>query len=225
MQQSYFITGTDTNIGKTWATIALMEYFKSRGTSVIGMKPVASGCEVINGKLVNADALLMQEHASIQLAYDEVNPFAYQIPISPHLAGKENPVNFNKIKDIFINLKKKAEVVLVEGAGGWYSPLNDSKHNGDLAQTLGLPVILVVGIRLGCINHAALSAKAIAVDGTTCAGWLANCLQPDDGYEKEVINTLKEQLSAPCWGVLPYLPGQNFRQMANNIVLKNASLI
>jgi dethiobiotin synthetase len=220
MQNAFFITGTDTGIGKTWATVSLMEYFKSQGRSVIGMKPVASGCEVINGRLVNADALLLQQHASIDLDYDAVNPYAYKHPISPHLAGQDNPADFDKIKAAFDKLKHQADVVLIEGAGGWYSPLNTSQHNGDLAKELGLPVLLIVGIRLGCINHAILTARAIAVDDVSCVGWLANCLQPnDDGYDFQVINTLAEYISAPCLGVLPYTTSPNFRQMAEVIAL------
>ncbi|MBM4207559.1 MAG: dethiobiotin synthase [Gammaproteobacteria bacterium] len=217
MQFNYFITGTDTNIGKTWATVALMNYFKSQGKTVAGMKPVASGCELIDGKLVNADALLLQEHASINLAYEAVNPYAYRLPISLHLAGRDNPANFPYLQKQYNQLKNQVDIVLVEGAGGWYSPVTVRQSNGDLANALGLPVLLIVGVRLGCINHALLTAKAIAADGATCAGWIANCLQPNEGFDVEVINLLKEQISAPCLGVLPYLPEQDFSQMLKSI--------
>lgn len=217
MAQAYFITGTDTGIGKTWVTVALMEYFKAQGKSVVGMKPVASGCDIVGGKLVNDDAVLLQKHSSIELAYDTINPYAYKQPISPHLAGKDNPADFNRIETAFTKLRNQADIVLVEGAGGWYSPLNASQHNGDLAKALGLPVLLVIGLRLGCISHAVLTAKAVAADGASFAGWLVNGLKPDDGYDKPVIDTLAGFLQIPCLGKLPYSPGQNFAQMAQAI--------
>ncbi len=215
--KAYFITGTDTHIGKTWATVALMEYFKAQGKSVIGMKPVASGCALAGGKLVNADALLLQEHASIKIDYEDVNPYAYKLPISPHLAGLDDPVDFNKLINAFGKLTHQADVVLVEGAGGWYSPLNDSQDNSDLVIALGLPVILVVAIKLGSINHAALTSEAVAADGVAYAGWIANCLQPDEGYDQQVIESIKERISAPCVGVLPYLPRSDFKRLACEI--------
>lgn len=217
MQSAYFITGTDTHIGKTWTTVALMNYFKSQGKTVAGMKPVASGCELINGRLVNTDALLMQQHASINLAYEAINPYAYELPISPHLAGRENPADFSELQIKFKQLKKQTDIVLVEGAGGWYSPLTARQSNGDLAKVLDLPVLLVVGIRVGCINHALLTAKAIADDSVMCAGWLANCLQPINNDDNAVIKLLKERITAPCLGVLPYMPEQDFSLIAKSI--------
>ncbi len=216
---AYFITGTDTGIGKTWATVALIEYVKAQGKSVVGMKPVASGCALVEGKLVNTDALLLQKHASIAVNYDDINPYAYPLPISPHLASHDNPVDFYALKSVCDKLKGQADVVLVEGAGGWYSPLNANQHNGDLAKTLALSVILVVGVRLGCINHAVLTAKAIAADGAVCAGWVANCLQPDAGFDRQVIESIKGLVSAPCLGVLPYMPTSDFKRLACEIKL------
>ncbi len=125
MEQGYFITGTDTNAGKTWATIALMRYFKQQGKSVAGMKPVASGCFMQDGQLKNEDALLIQENASLKIDYDLINPYAYELPVSPHIAGINNPVKLANIVERFNALKELAEIVLVEGAGGWYAPLND----------------------------------------------------------------------------------------------------
>ena len=119
MQQGYFITGTDTDVGKTWATIALMRYFKSQGKTVVGMKPVAAGCFTQDGQLKNEDALLMQENASLQIAYDLINPYAYALAISPHIAGIHNPVKLAKVVESFTCLKDRADIILVEGAGGW----------------------------------------------------------------------------------------------------------
>ena len=142
------------------------------------MKPVASGCTLKNGKPVNDDALLIQANASVELDYDLVNPYAYPLPVSPHLAGGDNPVSLDRIMAKFHELKPQADVILVEGAGGWYSPINDHQNVSDLAKTLALPVILVVAIRLGCINHAVLTAKAINRSALPCAGWIAVCSDP-----------------------------------------------
>ena len=187
MEKGYFITGTDTNVGKTWATIALMRYFKQQGKSVAGMKPVASGCSLpfaerlfkSGGRLTNADALLIQENASTKIDYELINPYAYELPVSPHIAGMNNPVKLDIIIARFDVLKDLAEILLVEGAGGWYAPLNDGEDMSDLAKALALPVILVVAIRLGCINQAKLSWQAIQHSGIPCAGWIAVCIDQD----------------------------------------------
>lgn len=178
MEKAYFITGTDTNVGKTWATIALMRYFKSRGKSVLGMKPVASGCLMRDGQLKNADALLIQENTSFQIDYDLINPYAYELAVSPHIAGVKNPVNLDRLAAQFERLKTLADIVVVEGAGGWYTPLNERETISDLAKVLALPVIMVVAIKLGCINHARLTYQAIAQSGVNCAGWIAVCTDP-----------------------------------------------
>lgn len=204
MKKGYFITGTDTNVGKTWATIALMRYFKSRGESVAGMKPVASGCIMQDDKLKNEDALLIQENASMPIDYDLINPYAYEPPVSPHIAGVNNPVEFGQLIDTFELLKTLAEIVVVEGAGGWYTPLNEQEANSDLAIALALPVIMVVAIRLGCINHARLTYQAIKQSGADCAGWLAVCTDPHLLSRDEIINTIKAKLDTPFLGVLPY---------------------
>ena len=157
MQQGYFITGTDTNVGKTWATIALMRYFKNQGKSVAGMKPVASGCFMQNGQLKNEDALLIQQNASLPIDYDLINPYAYEMPVSPHIAGINNPAQLDVLTAKFDILQTLADIVVVEGAGGWYSPINQQQANSDLAKALMLPVIMVVAVRLGCINQARLT--------------------------------------------------------------------
>jgi len=224
MEKGYFITGTDTNAGKTWATIALMRYFKQRGKSVVGMKPVAAGCsfpcaawECQDGQLKNEDALLIQENASIQIDYDLINPYAYELPVSPHIAGINNPVNLPKIVERFNTLKELAEIVLVEGAGGWYAPLNDSEDISDLAKTLALPVIIVVAIRLGCINHAKLTWQAIQHSDVPCAGWIAVCTDPDMLNRDENIHTIKTALNVPLLGVLPYLASADFDLLAGKL--------
>ena len=219
MERGYFITGTDTDVGKTWATIALMRYFKQQGKTVVGMKPVAAGCTFQDGRLKNADALLIQENASVKLDYDLINPYAYALPVSPHIAGIDNPVNLAVIAERFNTLKTQAEIVVVEGAGGWYAPLNNTEDISDLAKTLALPVILVVAIRLGCINHAKLTYQTIQHSGLPCAGWIAVCLDPDLLYLDENIQTIKSALTAPLLGVLPYLDSPDFDLLAGELAL------
>ncbi|TAN67173.1 MAG: dethiobiotin synthase [Methylobacter sp.] len=204
MAKGYFITGTDTNAGKTWATIALMRHFKNRGKSVAGMKPVAAGCLMQDGQLKNEDALLIQDNASLRIAYDLINPYAYEAPVSPHIAGLKNPVKLDQVVATCELLKSLADIVVVEGAGGWYSPLNEREANSDLATMLALPVIMVVAIRLGCINHARLTYQAIVQSGVSCAGWIAVCTDPDMLSRDENIQTIKAVVDAPLLGLLPY---------------------
>jgi dethiobiotin synthetase len=205
MVQGFFITGTDTNVGKTWVTVTLMRYFQAQGKSVVGMKPVASGCELINGLLRNQDALLLQKNASVALDYGLINPYAYPLAISPHIAGEKNPVDLNKIVVAFDQLKQNAQIVLVEGVGGWLVPLNN--HGDDvqaLAKSLKLPVLMVVAMRLGCINHARLTYQAIVSSGLRCAGWLATCVDLGMENRDENIESLRQLIHAPLLGVLPY---------------------
>jgi len=218
MEQGFFITGTDTNIGKTWATLTLMQYFQTQGKTVVGMKPVASGCDFIDDKLRNEDALLLQKNASVQLEYELINPFAYQAAISPHLAAEQNPVVLPKIVNAFEELTQYAEIVLVEGVGGWYVPLNQHGDNVEsMAKCLGLPVIMVVGMRLGCLNHAQLTYQAIMGSGLKCAGWIANCVDPAMEKLYENIDSLQQGFAAPLLGVLPYLPTPDFQVLAKNV--------
>ena len=226
MEQGYFITGTDTNAGKTWATISLMRYFKQQGKSVAGMKPVASGCsfpcaawECQDGRLKNEDALLIQENSSVTIDYDLINPYAYEFPVSPHIAGINDPVKLATIVEKFNTLKELAEVVLVEGAGGWYAPVNDHEDISDLAKALALPIIMVVAIRLGCINHAKLTGQAIQHTGLPCAGWIAVCLDPDMLNRDENIRTIETALNVPLLGILPYQAIVDFDFLAGQLTL------
>lgn len=218
MERGYFITGTDTHVGKTWATVALMRYFQGQDKSVIGLKPVASGCTVRDGMLVNEDALLLQENATVKLDYQSINPYAYELPVSPHIAGKDNPVELAVIVDGFNAIQAQAQVILVEGAGGWYSPLNDDQNNSDLARALALPVVLVVGIKLGCINHAKLTYEAIKSSGNNCAGWVAICVDAATMVPEEIIATIKLLLDVPLLGVLPHLEAPDFDQLAAKFI-------
>jgi dethiobiotin synthetase len=214
MEQGYFITGTDTHVGKTWTTVALMRYFKAAGKSVIGLKPVASGCFAKDSKLYNEDALLLQANATVKLDYATVNPYAYELPVSPHLAGSHDPVDIKAIVNVFSQVKDNAQIVLVEGAGGWHSPLNASQDNGDLAKALGLPVVLVVAIRLGCINHAKLTYEAIMQSGLPCAGWVAVRIDPGLLCADEVVASVAARLPVPLLGEMPYLKAEDFYLLA-----------
>jgi dethiobiotin synthetase len=217
MKKGFFITGTDTGVGKTWATIALMRYFQNQGQSVIGMKPVAAGCEWQDGILKNEDAILMQENASIELEYQKINPYAFEMPVSPHLAAGEHSVQLNVVKKAFDHLMDKADIILVEGAGGWLAPLSHEYDIADLAKILQLPVILVVAIRLGCINHARLTFQAIQADKVECAGWVAMCIDPEMPKQEENIATIKNKVSVPLLGVLPYSEQMDFDLLAMKI--------
>lgn len=206
LAQGYFITGTDTNVGKTFVTVALMRYFRQQGKTVLGMKPVASGCIVGQDGLRNEDALLLQRHASKQVDYHLINPYAFELPVSPHIAAQEvgQEVELSVIKKNYQVLKEQAELVLVEGIGGWLAPINQSADVADLAIFLQLPVILVVAIRLGCISHARLSYAAIKSSGIACAGWVANCTEESMLKRQENIETITQNVQAPLLGVMPY---------------------
>lgn len=204
MKQSYFITGTDTHVGKTSVTLALMQHFKNQNLSVLGMKPVASGCEKIGEKWQNSDALAIQKMGSQFVDYSLLNPYAYELPISPHLAGKENPANLDTIFANFQSLQNLADVLIVEGAGGWYAPLNEIETIADLAKKLKLPIILVVAIKLGCINHALLTIEAIETSNLNCVGWIAVCNDGDFDCVDLTIESLKCRLPMPLFGISPY---------------------
>lgn len=214
MTQGYFITGTDTDAGKTWATLALMQYFKQQGKTVVGMKPVAAGCMLQDRQLKNADALLLQAHASMNVAYELVNPYAYELPVSPHIAGINNPVELGEVLACYDELSRKVDVTLVEGAGGWLAPVNQHQDISDLAKVLALPVIMVVAIRLGCINHAKLTYQAIQQSGLPCAGWIANCTDPDMLARDENIQSIAAAVGMPLLGVLPYTEVADFDVLA-----------
>jgi dethiobiotin synthetase len=202
----YFITGTDTGAGKTWATVALMRHLQRQGKAVLGMKPVASGCAPHGGELKNADALLLQQYASFAVPYALVNPYALEPPIAPHIAARRAGVgiDFEVIGAAFRQLQAQADAVLVEGVGGWAVPLNAAQDVADLAGFLHLPVILAVGMRLGCINHARLTHRAIAASGVECRGWLAVCVEPQMTAVDENIAALQELIAAPLLGILPH---------------------
>lgn len=202
----WLVTGTDTEIGKTWGSVALIHAWRRLGLTVAGMKPVASGCAIRDGKLYNDDALALHEAAGLEVPYDWVNPYAFAPPIAPHLAAAQIGVGIelNVIGTAFAQLQRQADKVIVEGVGGWRVFLNEQQSLRDLARALKAEVVLVVGLRLGCINHALLSAEAIARDGLHLAGWLANPADPEFAAA-DSVQTLRKHLHAPYFGCLPRL--------------------
>lgn len=215
-RRGFFVTGTDTGVGKTVIALGLMQCFQDQGLVVAGMKPVASGCEAAAAGLRNADAVQLQQQASCRLDYGLVNPVALAAPIAPHLAAQQAgiTISIDAIRQAFDELVTRVDCVVVEGIGGWRVPLNDRDTVAELAAALGLDVILVVGMRLGCLNHALLSAESIARSGLHLAGWVANCLPPVPEALDENINTLKTRLSVPLLGVVPGLEMPDVRAVA-----------
>lgn len=204
-----FITGTDTNIGKTYISVGLLKALAKRNYITTGIKPIASGCELYQNEWKNTDALALQAAATLDLPYKLINPFAFAPPIAPHIAAIRVGIMLN------INLLMHAlqpvlaipsEINIIEGVGGWWVPLNQHQKISDLAVTLNSAVILVVGIKLGCLNHALLSARAIEQSGLPFVGWFANCVDMNmaENEQQANISTLKDWLSVPCLGEIPF---------------------
>jgi dethiobiotin synthetase len=201
MSAAYFITGTDTDVGKTTVAAGLLHAARSAGLSTAAGKPVASGCEVTPKGLRNADALALLAECSLPLTYAQVNPVAFEPAIAPHLAAREAGVALT-VQSLLAPMRRSgrhADFTLIEGAGGWRVPLADQDNLSDLAIALKLPVILVVGVRLGCISHALLTAEAIARDGLQLAGWVANIIDPKTSRLEENLATLAERLPRRAW--------------------------
>jgi dethiobiotin synthetase len=196
MTTAFFVTGTDTEIGKTHVSCLLLKQYAARGLKVICMKPVAAGCELVDGEWVNDDVQRLVAASNVQAPMDLINPYRFKEPIAPHLAAEKVGVTIDieHIVNAFEQLKTMADVVIVEGAGGFLVPLNVNDNMADLAIALGVPIILVVGLRLGCINHSSLTAEAIKSRGLALHGWVANHIDPAMDAQKENIQTIIEQL-------------------------------
>jgi|SRR5450830_738743 len=206
MKQAYFVTGTDTGVGKTLIASALVYQFAQQGLQAVGMKPVAAGCELIDGQLVNEDVTQLIAASNVQAPHQLVNPYAFTPPIAPHIAGQQvgETISLDTIAEAFVQLGELADVVIVEGAGGFCVPLNDSATMADLAVKLDIPVVLVVGMRLGCINHALLTAEAIQSRGLKLAGWIANQLDTEMAVFEENIASLKLRIHSPYLGLVSW---------------------
>jgi len=222
-----YVTGTDTGIGKTHASSALLHALRARGLRAVGMKPVASGCERTPDGWRNEDALALQDASDPRPAYEDVNPYALPHPLAPQLAARDAGVEIrlDMLRAAHARLAAQAGCVVVEGVGGWAAPLSDTVMQADLARALALPVVLVVGLRLGCLNHAFLSARVIADDGLQLVGWIGNAIDPDMARREDNLALLAAGLSAPCWGVLPHAPGGDAAVASRCLRLSDAMLV
>lgn len=204
----FFITGTDTGIGKTTVACGLLQAWSAAGYTTQAIKPVAAGCDETADGLRNGDALALMAAMTEPLAYDRVNPVALKAAIAPHIAAGHEGIDLC-VADLLAHcqpLLPLADITVIEGAGGWRVPLNAHETLADLARALGLPVIMVVGMRLGCLNHALLTAEAIAADGLTLAGWVANGMEAGMPAQAGNVATLQARIPAPLLGVVPWQP-------------------
>ena len=201
------VTGTDTGIGKTWVSAGLMRGISAIGLRVAGMKPIASGCRRTRDGLRNEDAEILQSLASVPSPYELVNPVSLLDAVAPHIAAARAglQIDLAVIRAAYQQLRAQTDAVVVEGIGGWRVPISGSSTTADLVRELELPVVLVVGLRLGCINHALLSAEVMAADGIPLAGWVANSLSAGYAEGTETINYLSEHIAAPLIGTIPFL--------------------
>jgi dethiobiotin synthetase len=208
IKNQYFVTGTDTDSGKTFVCQALLMAAREKGLKTVAYKPVSAGCDATENGLRNEDALLLQQQCTESLNYDEVNPIAFIDPVAPHLAANRVRKSI-ALDDLRAGLEalqaKPVDLLLVEGAGGWRLPLNNNQFLSDLPVCAGLPIVLVVGLKLGCINHALLTVQAIKADGLKISGWVANQIDPNMLYLEENIATLKTLIEAPLLGQIPRL--------------------
>ena len=196
MKQAFFITGTDTGVGKTHIACKLIAEYVAQGYKVVGMKPVAAGCELVDGEWVNEDVLKLEAASNVQVPRELINPYSFKEAIAPHIAAENAGVEIKieKIVQAYHQLTSMADVIIVEGAGGFLVPLNEKENLADLATALAIPIILVVGIKLGCINHSLLSAEAIKARQLTLHGWVANHIDPEMPFQQENIQTITKQL-------------------------------
>lgn len=220
--RAFFVTGTDTEVGKSRVAASLLAAAQQAGLSTAALKPVASGCVEHDGVLRNEDALLLARYCSLPLSYEQINPVALRQAIAPHLAAA-NEGRLLRL-DTLVGfargvLMQRADITIMEGAGGWRVPLNSREFLSGLPAALNMPVILVVGLKLGCINHALLTAEAIHRDGLQLAGWVANHLSADMPAAADNLATLRAALPAPCLGELPWAPTETPDDSAGHLNL------
>lgn len=218
---SYYITGTDTGIGKSVASAALLHALRARGLRAVGMKPVASGCEMTADGWRNEDALALQVASDPTPAYSDVNPYALPNPLAPELAAADAGVSIElqPVIGAYARLAAAADAVVVEGVGGWAAPLTASLDQLDVVRALELPVVMVVGLRLGCINHARLTARALVEDGAQLVAWIANDIDPAMARSDDNFAILQRVLPAPCWGRLPFMAAPDARSLCTHLRL------
>ncbi|MDR5853353.1 dethiobiotin synthase [Caballeronia sp. LZ062] len=216
---SLFVAGTDTEIGKTFVSCALLHGFAHHGLRAAAMKPIASGAVMRDGVLHNEDADQLDAAATVALPPDMRTPFMMREPIAPHIAAAREGIalDIGRIVEAHREASTLADIVVVEGVGGFRVPLDETHDTADLAVALNVPVVLVVGMRLGCISHALLTAEAIAARGLTLAGWVANRVDPNMLYPEENIATLKQRIAAPLLGVIPHLTSRDAALAADDL--------
>ena len=219
MIQRLYVTGTDTEVGKTVTSSALVARARLDGRRCAGFKPVASGCEKTADGWRNADALALQAAGEAGIAYDDINPYALPLPQAPEIAAREAGVTLRL--DVMLaaaeRLASQVDALVVEGVGGWDAPFAEDIEQRDLVRALDLPVVLVVGLRLGCINHARLTARAIRADGCGFVGWIGNRVDPDFAAADDNLAILGRYLEAPCLGVIPHAPNAKATQLAASV--------
>ena len=220
----FFVTGTDTGAGKTLVASALLRAFAHSGLRAVGMKPVATGCRAEAHDRANEDVAALLAASNVHAAIDLVNPYCFEPAIAPHLAAQQAgcSISLAHIRDCYLALAGLADRVVVEGAGGLLVPLGPREDWGDLVKLLDLPVVLVVGMRLGCLNHALLTAEAIRSRGLPFAGWVANRIDPDMPYFEDNVETLRRTLPAPLIGIMPFAPddAEAFAAMNTGMMIK-----
>ncbi len=221
MRTGYYVTGTDTAAGKTLVSVTLLHALRAGGKSAVGMKPVASGCVQTPKGWRNEDALALQSASEPHPPYDLVNPFALPAATAPQIAAAAGGITvaLPPILAAYQALAKTADAVVVEGVGGWLAPLADDLEQAQLARALGLPVILVVGIKLGCLSHARLSEQAILADGLRLAGWIGNAVSAEMDFSDEYFVLLRRALQSPCLGLLPHAPRASPGSLAGHLSL------
>lgn len=218
MTQAYFITGTDTEVGKTQVTCALLAQAAHQGLRAAALKPVAAG---VDGSGHNEDVLRLMRSANVSLPRETVNPWLLKDPLSPHIAARRAGMEITTapIIECFHAACAQTDLLLVEGVGGLYAPLSDTLSQPDLIRELDIPVILVVGLRLGCLNHALLTLAALHQEGCRLAGWVGNRIDPDFQAAAENIGTLRQRINAPCLGILPFNPAATPAELASALTL------
>lgn len=206
---SFFITGTDTNIGKTAITCSLIAKCIEEGFRAGGMKPVAAGCHIENGNMISDDVKKIIEVSNVDLNIKEINPYSFEPPIAPHISFKSNEMDPDLIKKCLRSFENKMDYLFIEGVGGYAVPLTKTFTTADLVEVLDIPVILVVGMKLGCINHALLTVESISNKKQKLCGWVANRIDEDMQAYEENFSFLKEKIKAPCLGEVPYFKDFN----------------
>ena len=218
---SVFITGTDTEVGKTFYSERLLRSLNAQGVATAAMKPLASGAEVHDGKLRNADALILQQASNTSFPYELCNPYCFEAAVAPHLAARQAGIRIDKnvILQAYEQLQQQADVTVVEGVGGWLVPLDEDQTVADLVQAMELPVVLVVGMRLGCINHALLTAENIKQRGVPLLGWVANVMDPNMSHLNENIESIAKRIQAPLLDIIEFInkPDVTISHQSTNI--------